>query len=67
VENNQGTEPTPVLLGHQKAAVLMGVSPKQLELMARRLDIAHIVIDGELYFTREAIRTWIARHERRAW
>jgi hypothetical protein len=65
------SEPTAVnqaiLLGLDEAAVKLRFSPKQLERLARLRDIAHVELDGQLYFRPEALLEWACRNEQKVW
>jgi hypothetical protein len=50
-----------------EAAGLLSIAPKQLKTLANKRDIAHLEIDGELYFRPEALREWAQRNESKVW
>jgi hypothetical protein len=57
----------PILLPFDQAVIKLGTSNKHLEHLAQTLAIRCVEIDGQLFFTEEALRDWVARNERRVW
>jgi hypothetical protein len=58
---------TTVLLDLPEASTSLRITPKQLQRLARIRDIAHVELDGQLYFRPEALSEWAKRNERKVW
>jgi hypothetical protein len=56
-----------LLLPLEDAATTLSFTPRQVERLARLRDIAHIEVDGQLYFSIEALREWVARNSTKVW
>jgi hypothetical protein len=57
----------PILFPLEKAAAKLGLSKKKLEHLAGIQDLAHLEIDGELYFRLEALQEWVVRNTSKVW
>jgi hypothetical protein len=56
-----------LLLPLEDAALSLSLTPRQLERRARLRDIAHVELDGQLYFSIEALREWVTRNSTKVW
>jgi hypothetical protein len=59
--------PGPILRDLDSAAARLGIDAKRLKRAAERLDIAVVLLDGQMFFREESLQAWAERYERRAW